>query len=79
MTEQQDEPTIEVVVVETEYLCGARIGFVAKTVEQAAEAAAVIMTTLCPECRQLLGEPLSDHDREVLSMSPTSHEKARNN
>lgn len=68
--EEQDAPEINVVIVETAYLCGARIGFAAKNVEDAAAAAARIMTDVCPECKERLGEELSDRDKEILSMAP---------
>lgn len=76
MTADEDPPEVNVVIVETEYACGARVGFVAENVEQAAKAAAHIMTDVCPECKQRLGEELTERDKEILSLAPQADEKA---
>lgn len=77
--QEGDEPEIAMVVVETQYLCGAHIGFVARSTEAAAIKAAKIMTDVCPECKQAMGEELSQDDKDVLSISPKAHAKAKEN
>jgi hypothetical protein len=74
-----EEESIELVIVETMYLCGARIGFATRNVELAAKRAAQIMTELCPECKEKLGEELTQDDKDVLSVGPDAHAKAREN
>lgn len=75
----EDPPEIALVVVETEYACGAKIGFVARTTEIAARKAAAIMTDVCPECKKALGEELTADEREILSLGPDGHTTARSN
>ena len=76
---QEDPPEIQLVVVETEYACGAKIGFVARNTEMAAIKAAQIMTDVCPECKKAMGEELTADEREILSLGPDGHTKAREN
>lgn len=80
MTDKQDDdiPEINVVIVETEYLCGARVGFAARNVEEAASAAARIMTDVCPECRQRMGEELSERDKRILRLAPKDGDERNN-
>jgi hypothetical protein len=76
--EEKDEPE-RVWVVETTYLCGATVGFACKDVDVAAKKAAAIMTDICPECKQEAGIELTQDDRDMLSIAPSSHKKAQQN
>lgn len=76
MTHDEEPSTV---IVETEYLCGARIGFEASTVEEAAMMAARVMTDVCPECRQRMGEELSEQDKKILSIAMQARQKEREN
>jgi hypothetical protein len=76
---KKKEESDGVFIIETMYLCGARIGFATRNVDLAASKAAQIMTDICPECKQALGEELTQDDKDVLSVGPEAHAKAREN
>jgi hypothetical protein len=78
MQDKKDPPE-QIWVIETQYLCGASIGFACNDADVAARKAAAIMTDICPECKQEAGIELTQDDLDILSINPASHAKAQEN
>lgn len=78
----QDNEVEHIYIVETQYLCGASLGFATKHVDVAAKRAAEVMSDICPECKLKAGIELTDEEKQIISLAPEDidwHKVAKTN